>query len=111
MERCDACLSAPILAEWLACKKKTATQGGRPVAGLISRYAGEGLPSGKPAARPGSGFSTFTSGSPLAEPFDGPFGRTFGIADPDGYRITVYEKDQPLFWPPKRSSASQKKPG
>ena len=38
----------------------------------------------------------------LAEPFDGPFGRTFAMADPDGYRITVYEKDQPLFWPPKR---------
>ena len=37
----------------------------------------------------------------LAEPFDGPFGRTFSMADPDGYRITVYEKDQPLFWPPK----------
>ena len=35
-----------------------------------------------------------------AEPFDGPFGRTFTMADPDGYRITVYEKDQPLFWPP-----------
>jgi predicted enzyme related to lactoylglutathione lyase len=38
----------------------------------------------------------------LAEPFDGPFGRTFSMADPDGYRITVYEKDQPLFWPPRR---------
>jgi uncharacterized glyoxalase superfamily protein PhnB len=37
----------------------------------------------------------------LTEPFDGPFGRTFAMADPDGYRITVYEKDQPLFWPPK----------
>jgi predicted enzyme related to lactoylglutathione lyase len=37
----------------------------------------------------------------LAEPFDGPFGRTFTMADPDGYRITIYEKDQPLFWPPK----------
>ncbi len=37
----------------------------------------------------------------LAEPFDGPFGRTFAMADPDGYRITVYERDQPLFWPPK----------
>jgi predicted enzyme related to lactoylglutathione lyase len=37
----------------------------------------------------------------LAEPFDGPFGRTFAMADPDGYRITVYEKDQPLFWPPR----------
>lgn len=37
----------------------------------------------------------------LVEPFDGPFGRTFAMADPDGYRITVYEKDQPLFWPPK----------
>ena len=36
-----------------------------------------------------------------AEPFDGPFGRTFTMADPDRYRITVYEKDQPLFWPPK----------
>jgi predicted enzyme related to lactoylglutathione lyase len=37
----------------------------------------------------------------LVEPFDGPFGRTFVMADPDGYRITIYEKDQPLFWPPK----------
>jgi len=32
----------------------------------------------------------------LLEPSDGPFGRTFAMADPDGYRITVYEKDQPL---------------
>ena len=37
----------------------------------------------------------------VVEPFDGPFGRTFVMADPDGYRITIYEKDQPLFWPPK----------
>ncbi len=37
----------------------------------------------------------------LTPPFDGPFGRTFVMADPDGYRITIYEKDQPLFWPPK----------
>ncbi len=36
----------------------------------------------------------------LREPFDGPFGRTFAMADPDGYRITIYERDQPLFWPP-----------
>jgi predicted enzyme related to lactoylglutathione lyase len=39
----------------------------------------------------------------LAPPFDGPFGRTFTMADPDGHRITVYEKDQPLFWPPRPS--------
>jgi predicted enzyme related to lactoylglutathione lyase len=38
----------------------------------------------------------------LAAPMDGPFGRTFTMADPDGYRVTVYERDQPLFWPPKR---------
>jgi predicted enzyme related to lactoylglutathione lyase len=38
----------------------------------------------------------------VMEPVDGPFGRTFAMADPDGYRITVYEKDQPLFWPPQR---------
>ena len=37
----------------------------------------------------------------LAAPFDGPFGRTFTMADPDGYRVTVYERDQPLFWPPR----------
>lgn len=37
----------------------------------------------------------------LQEPFDGPFGRMFAMADPDGYRITIYEKDQPLFWPPR----------
>jgi predicted enzyme related to lactoylglutathione lyase len=37
----------------------------------------------------------------LVEPFDGPFGWTFAMADPDGYRITVYERDQPLYWPPK----------
>lgn len=39
----------------------------------------------------------------LQEPFDGPFGRTFALADPDGYRVTIYEKDQPLFWPPRRA--------
>jgi predicted enzyme related to lactoylglutathione lyase len=39
----------------------------------------------------------------IVEPFDGPFGRTFSMADPDDYRITVYEKDQPLFWPPRRA--------
>jgi predicted enzyme related to lactoylglutathione lyase len=39
----------------------------------------------------------------MVEPFDGPFGRTFVMADPDGYPITIYEKDQPLFWPPKPS--------
>jgi predicted enzyme related to lactoylglutathione lyase len=37
----------------------------------------------------------------LQEPFDGPFGRTFAMADPDGYRVTIYEKDQPMFWPPR----------
>jgi predicted enzyme related to lactoylglutathione lyase len=37
----------------------------------------------------------------LVEPSDGPFGRTFAMADPDGYRVTVYERDQPLYWPPK----------
>ena len=36
----------------------------------------------------------------LREPFDGPFGRTFTMADPDGYRVTIYERDQPQFWPP-----------
>ncbi len=25
----------------------------------------------------------------IREPFDGPFGRTFTMADPDGYRITI----------------------
>ncbi|MBV9441034.1 MAG: VOC family protein [Candidatus Eremiobacteraeota bacterium] len=38
----------------------------------------------------------------LREPYDGPFGRTFVMSDPDGCPITIYEKDQPLFWPPKR---------
>jgi predicted enzyme related to lactoylglutathione lyase len=28
----------------------------------------------------------------LVEPFDGPFGRTFSFADPDGYAITVHDK-------------------
>ena len=37
----------------------------------------------------------------LREPFDGPFGRTFTMADPDGYKVTIYERDQPLFWPPR----------
>ncbi len=32
----------------------------------------------------------------LQEPFDGPLGRTFALADPDG-RVTIYEKDQPLL--------------
>ncbi len=37
----------------------------------------------------------------VREPVDGPFGRQFTMADPDGYPVTIYEKDQPLFWPPK----------
>lgn len=45
--------------------------------------------------------SARTAGVPiLREPSEGPFGWTFVMADPDGYRITVYERDQPLFWPP-----------
>lgn len=27
-----------------------------------------------------------------AEPIDGPFGRTFTFADPDGYRITLHDR-------------------
>ncbi|MFD1933123.1 MULTISPECIES: VOC family protein [Nonomuraea] len=28
----------------------------------------------------------------LVEPFDGPFGRTFTFADPDGYAVTVHDR-------------------
>ncbi|MDO8186436.1 VOC family protein [Conexibacter sp. JD483] len=28
----------------------------------------------------------------VTEPFDGPFGRTFAFADPDGYQITLHAK-------------------
>ncbi|QXG74776.1 VOC family protein [Modestobacter sp. L9-4] len=28
----------------------------------------------------------------LAEPVDGPFGRTFTFADPDGYAVTVHDR-------------------
>ncbi len=28
----------------------------------------------------------------VAAPFDGPFGRTFTFADPDGYAITIHDK-------------------
>ncbi|PPK71127.1 VOC family protein [Actinokineospora auranticolor] len=28
----------------------------------------------------------------VAEPIDGPFGRTFTFADPDGYRITLHDR-------------------
>jgi predicted enzyme related to lactoylglutathione lyase len=40
----------------------------------------------------------------LKPPFDGPFGRTFIFADPDGYPITVYETDDPILdrMPPKQ---------
>lgn len=27
----------------------------------------------------------------IREPFDGPFGRTFAFADPDGYAVTVHD--------------------
>jgi predicted enzyme related to lactoylglutathione lyase len=37
----------------------------------------------------------------VRDPYDGPFGRTFTVADPDGYPVTIYERDQPLFWPPR----------
>ncbi|MEV7133761.1 VOC family protein [Arthrobacter sp. NPDC093128] len=31
-------------------------------------------------------------GTPITSaPFDGPFGRTFTFADPDGYRITIHD--------------------
>jgi predicted enzyme related to lactoylglutathione lyase len=28
----------------------------------------------------------------LQPPFDGPFGRTFAFADPDGYAVTIHDK-------------------
>ena len=28
----------------------------------------------------------------LTPPFDGPFGRTFAFADPDGYAVTIHDK-------------------
>lgn len=28
----------------------------------------------------------------VAEPFDGPFGRTFAFTDPDGYQITLHDR-------------------
>ena len=34
-----------------------------------------------------------TAGVPItADPVDGPFGRTFTFADPDGYRITLHSR-------------------
>ena len=42
------------------------------------------------------------------EPFNGQFGQTFAIADRDGYRIAIYERDQPLFWAPKRLRESRR---
>lgn len=41
--------------------------------GLHDQLAGEGVPIAVP-------------------PFDGPFGRTFSFADPDGYVVTVHQK-------------------
>jgi predicted enzyme related to lactoylglutathione lyase len=38
----------------------------------------------------------------IIEPFDGSFGWVFAIADPDGCRIAMGEKDQPPFWPCRR---------
>jgi catechol 2,3-dioxygenase-like lactoylglutathione lyase family enzyme len=31
----------------------------------------------------------------LREPFDGRFGRQFTFVDPDGYAITIYDRDEP----------------
>lgn len=28
----------------------------------------------------------------VADPFDGPFGRTFAFADPDGYHVTLHDR-------------------
>ncbi|MDF2991533.1 MAG: putative enzyme [Microbacterium sp.] len=28
----------------------------------------------------------------VQEPFDGPFGRTFAFADPDGYHVTLHDR-------------------
>jgi predicted enzyme related to lactoylglutathione lyase len=34
-----------------------------------------------------------TAGVPIvAPPFDGPFGRTFTFTDPDGYAVTIHDK-------------------
>jgi len=27
----------------------------------------------------------------LTDPFDGPFGRTFALRDPDGYAVTIHD--------------------
>ena len=36
--------------------------------------------------------SLVEAGVPIAqEPFDGPFGRTFALVDPDGHRVTVHD--------------------
>jgi predicted enzyme related to lactoylglutathione lyase len=37
--------------------------------------------------------SLHTAGVPImAAPIDGPFGRTFTFTDPDGYAITIHDK-------------------
>jgi predicted enzyme related to lactoylglutathione lyase len=34
-----------------------------------------------------------TAGTPIVfEPMDGPFGRTFTFADPDGYHVTLHDR-------------------
>jgi predicted enzyme related to lactoylglutathione lyase len=29
--------------------------------------------------------------TPVTDPFDGPFGRTFALRDPDGYTVTIHD--------------------
>lgn len=31
----------------------------------------------------------------VTQPFDGPFGRTFAFADPDGYHVTLHDQGAP----------------
>lgn len=39
-----------------------------------------------PANEPGDGHTT------VSAPIDGPFGRTFAFADPDGYQVTLHDR-------------------
>ena len=93
----------------------TSARGGRlpGVAGVLGERARPGSPGPNPDGttitlwwRSADAQATYeylrAVGVPIGrEPFDGPFGRQFTLTDPDGYKITIYEKDQQMFWPPR----------
>ena len=54
--------------------------------------AGIGLQGDHHAAQQATSVAVAVAVAVVAEPIDGPFGRTFTFADPDGYHVTLHDR-------------------